>query len=38
MAVRDEEGGGGRLANKDRVGRDRMGTEAEFLGVIGTKS
>ncbi len=25
------------MANKERVGRDRIRTEAEFLGVIGTK-
>jgi hypothetical protein len=31
------EGGGDRLANKERVGRDRMRTEAEFLGVIRPK-
>ncbi len=37
MTMGDGEGGGGRLANKESVGRDRMRTEAEFLGVIGTK-
>ncbi len=37
MTMGDGEGGGDRLANKERVGRDRMRTEAEFLGVIRTK-